>query len=313
MAIPNLHIGAGTNVGILTLFPVWTSAPGLLGISSGAHTKVSISELASGPQVSKLTARNIGTKPALLLEGELLEGGHQHRVCASDVLLGVGEYRDIDTYCVERGRWGGANRHNRNARRAPLSVRAELVSRRQDSESGGRQAGVWARVSRYQGLNRVSSTSSLVEHIDAASARVLTGSATFPRALEGQRGVIVGFGGEPLMMEVFGTSTLFSRHYCQFAEAALLDAQLFAGSVSETTTPAQAVREFAARIAAIGMAPFGEKILTVRHHGTLLSHPIAEQTAHEVVVGISVAKPKRQPQLAHASAWNTAHPTMASA
>src|SRR5687767_4313660 len=128
MKVPQLHVGAGTSLGPLSIFPVWTSDPGSLGISTGTHANIAVTELASGAQVSRLTVTNNGPNPALLLEGELLEGGQQHRTCARDVVLGPGETSDVDTFCVEAGRWEeGQSSHRRQARRAPLNVRAELT------------------------------------------------------------------------------------------------------------------------------------------------------------------------------------------
>src|SRR5689334_753845 len=98
MKVQQLHVGAGTALGPLTVFPVWTEGAGGLGISTGTHADVAVTELASGAQVPRLTVTNNGPRPALLLEGELLEGGQQHRTCARDVVLGPGETRDIDTY-----------------------------------------------------------------------------------------------------------------------------------------------------------------------------------------------------------------------
>ena len=45
------------------------------------------------------------------------------------VILGPGETRDIDTFCVEAGRWeAGETSHRRQARRAPLNVWSELAN-----------------------------------------------------------------------------------------------------------------------------------------------------------------------------------------
>ncbi len=129
MKVPQLHVGAGSRLGPLSIFPVWTSGSGNLGISTGTHADVAVTELASGAQVARLTVTNNGPHPALLLEGELLEGGQQHRTCARDVVLGPGETRDIDTFCVEAGRWeAGETSHRRQARRAPLNVWSELAN-----------------------------------------------------------------------------------------------------------------------------------------------------------------------------------------
>ncbi|MDQ0863769.1 ARPP-1 family domain-containing protein [Arthrobacter globiformis] len=82
MKVQQLHVGAGTALGPLSIFPVWTAGVGELGISTATHADVAVAELASGPQVARLTVTNNGPRPALLLEGELLEGGQQHRTCA---------------------------------------------------------------------------------------------------------------------------------------------------------------------------------------------------------------------------------------
>ncbi len=115
MKVPQLHVGAGSRLGPLSIFPVWTSGSGSLGISPGTHADVAVTELASGAQVARLTVTNNGPHPALLLEGELLEGGQQHRTCARDVVLAPAN-RDIDTFCVEAGRWeAGEPSHRRQA------------------------------------------------------------------------------------------------------------------------------------------------------------------------------------------------------
>lgn len=307
MRIPQLHIGAGTQLGSLTVFPVWTNASGQLGISTGTGSHLEVTELASGPQVGKLSISNHGTKPALLLEGELLEGGHQHRICARDVILGAGESREIDTFCVERGRWGGKNSHSRTARRAPLSVRAELHG----PQPGSRQGRIWERVSRHQGVSGSSPTGSLVDLLNASRNRTISQPFRLPLPLEGQRGVILGLGGEALMIEVFGTHSLFLRHYGQLADAVVMDLQLFA-TMPEAATPAQDVRQVAASLSNLRVARFGDDVFTVRDHGTLKSESFSVQNGCQAVTGIRVALPKRTPQFAHLSAWNMEHPSIAS-
>ncbi|GAA3318194.1 ARPP-1 family domain-containing protein [Arthrobacter ramosus] len=92
MRVQRLHVGVGSTLGPLTILPVWTAGPGQLGVSTGTHADIAVTELASGAQVGKLTVTNNGPRPALLLEGELLEGGQQHRTCARDVVLGAGTH-----------------------------------------------------------------------------------------------------------------------------------------------------------------------------------------------------------------------------
>lgn len=298
MNVPQLHVGAGTRIGPLTAFPVWTDAPGGLGISTGRHATLRVSELPGGAEVGKLQVTNTGTKPALLLDGELLEGGRQHRVCAADVVLNPGETQEVATLCVEQGRWSGGADHAHSARRAPLNVRAQL-------HRGGptdRQSRVWAGVARYEEMGTRSATRSLVEHLDAGAAR--RGAAPLPAPLEGQRGVVLGLGGKALLLEVFGTHTLFLRHYRQLVDAALMDVQLLGSSVPAVETPGRAARSLAARTMAVEVDDFKAD----KHLGELRSSGFSSDSSGRSVSGISVAWPHRPAQIAHLTAWNSLHP-----
>jgi hypothetical protein len=317
MKVQQLHVGAGTALGPLSVFPVWTGGGGELGISTGTHADVAVSELASGPQVAKLTVTNNGDRPALLLEGELLEGGQQHRTCARDIVLGPGETRDIDTYCVEAGRWEGTSSHRRQARRAPLNVRAELATSLADPGGADRQGRIWNRVARFDAARGRSATSSLLEHLDRFTAEPQTGrrfgADDAPAPLDGQRGVVIGLGTQPLLLEVFGTHTLFCRHYRQLVESALLDLELLPPQVMASgPMPGQRARDFAAAIQALRFGAFdgGLPALEVRNHGALRSRTVSRTAGPVSAAGIAVALPHREPELAHLTGWNTNHPLM---
>jgi hypothetical protein len=317
MKVSQLHVGAGTALGPLTVFPVWTGGAGELGISTGTHADVAVTELASGPQVPRLTVTNNGDRAALLLEGELLEGGQQHRTCARDVVLGPGETRDIDTYCVEAGRWEGTHSHRRQARRAPLNVRAELATPLTDPGGAGRQGRIWNRVARFDAVGGRSATSSLLEHLDRFTAEPRKdrrfGADDAPAPLEGQRGVVIGLGTQPLLLEVFGTHTLFRRHYRQLVESALLDLELLPPhAIASGPMPGQRARDFVAAVQAVKFGAFdgGLPALEVRNHGALRSRNVSQTTGQLAVAGIAVALPHREPELAHLTGWNTNHPLM---
>lgn len=316
MRVPQLHVGVGTPLGALTFFPLWTSGPGTPGISTGTHADVSVSELASGAQVDRLTVTNNGPKAALLLEGELLEGGQQHRTCARDVILATGETRDIDTLCVEAGRWEhGRNTHRRQARRAPLTVRSELAS------AGARhgqnsQHRVWERVGRFETAPAlgVSATGSLLDHLDRSGQdKRRYRPADLPAPLEGQRGLIIGMGHQPLLLEVFGSSLLFLRHYRQLIDAALLDLALLPPqTLASVPLPGQVARDLAGRVQSMDFDPFDAGISPdgAYDHGTLRSHALTATRGAVTAAGIGVTLPRRQPQLAHLTCWNTNHPLM---
>jgi len=318
MKVPQLHVGAGSRLGPLSIFPVWTSGSGSLGISTGTHADVAVTELASGAQVARLTVTNNGPHPALLLEGELLEGGQQHRTCARDVVLGPGETRDIDTFCVEAGRWeAGQTTHRREARRAPLNVWSELANGIGGERGGNRQGRIWERVSRFDNARGTSATSSLLQHMDSfkddKEERNRFSATDAPQPLEGQRGVVIGLGRQPLLLEVFGTSTLFLRHYRQLIEAALLDLELLSPQVlASGPMPGQRARDFAAHVQAMSFGNFedGAAAVEVRDHGSLRSRNVSRTAGAVAAAGIAVELPQRRPQLAHLTGWNTQHPLM---
>jgi hypothetical protein len=316
MKVPQLHVGAGSRLGPLSIFPVWTSGSGGLGISTGTHADVAVTELASGAQVARLTVTNNGPHPALLLEGELLEGGQQHRTCARDVVLGPGETRDIDTFCVEAGRWeAGETSHRRQARRAPLNVRSELATGPGGQRGGNRQGRIWERVSRFDAARGGSATSSLLDHLDQFKdgTRNRFDAADAPDALEGQRGVVIGLGQQPLLLEVFGTHTLFRRHYRQLIDSAVLDLELLPPQVvASGPMPGQRARDFAAHVQAMDFGIFdgGAAAVEVRSHGPLRSRNLSRAAGTVSAAGIAVELPTRRPQLAHLTGWNTQHPLM---
>ncbi|MCQ1947567.1 ARPP-1 family domain-containing protein [Arthrobacter sp. zg-Y1116] len=309
MQIPQLHVGAGTAAGPLTIFPVWTAGHGRLGISTGLHADLAVSELATGARVGQLTVRNNGKHAALLLEGELLEGGQQHRTCARDVLIDTGETVDIDTFCVEAGRWeAGQDTHRCQARRAPLSIRAKMAGGGPPEAGSRRQEQIWERVRRFDAVRGPSATSSLPEHLDRFGS-LDRHRFTAPKPLDGQRGVVIGVGGQPLLLEVFGTATLFRLHYQQLLDAALLDAALLPAATQNTVPmPGQLARDFAAIAGTIDFGEFYSE--GVRRHDSMRSRNILGIRGPVIAEGMAVRLPHREPDIAHLSCWNTNHPLM---
>ena len=77
--IPELHVGRGTQVGPLTVFPVWSSEPEVTSVSMGVGAQIEAVEREGSPVVCELIVKKTGSTTARLVEGELLEGGWQHR------------------------------------------------------------------------------------------------------------------------------------------------------------------------------------------------------------------------------------------
>ena len=80
VAMPQMHVGRGLPYGpsgVVTVFPVWSAATPIRGLATGAHAELEVGENPEGPVVEMLSIHNRGVQPALLLEGELFEGGWQ--------------------------------------------------------------------------------------------------------------------------------------------------------------------------------------------------------------------------------------------
>ena len=86
MLMPDLHVGRGLQAGPLTVFPVWSSHAPVHSLEVGRAAEVTASEREGSPVVGELIVTNTGAASALLLEGEILEGGWQHRALRHDII-----------------------------------------------------------------------------------------------------------------------------------------------------------------------------------------------------------------------------------
>lgn len=209
-----LHVGQGTTVGSVTLFPIWqdrTSTGARRYDTSAAALRVDEAE--GGPSVPQLVATNTGAKAVLVLDGQLFEGGWQHRMATRSTLVGAASRVVLDVACVEQGRWGGSVTQHTRGRRATTYVRHGF-------DEAGQQGEVWDRVQQYGG---VSATGSLVERLstpDEQAARLLRRV----RPLPGQTGLLVGIGGQPLALEVYDHPQTLREQFEAVVRAACLDA-----------------------------------------------------------------------------------------
>jgi len=127
---------------------------------------VRVEEREGSPVVGELVLRNQGAKPALLVAGELFEGGWQHRALNNDVLLVAGQQMVASVSCVEAGRWQGATAQVRRSRHASMMIRSAQTI----CGEGERQGEVWERASRYDAAFGASETSSYVDHLNRRAA-----------------------------------------------------------------------------------------------------------------------------------------------
>ncbi|MBC8064017.1 MAG: hypothetical protein H7Y17_04250 [Chlorobia bacterium] len=106
---------------------------------------VEISELGD-EEVNALQVTNKGTRPLLLLGGDLLLGGKQDRIVARDVIVPPGKTMNVEVYCVEHGRWDDRSEHFEYKD----TVVPEKV--RQAAAHEG-QSAVWSEVDGYNAKN----------------------------------------------------------------------------------------------------------------------------------------------------------------
>ncbi len=90
------------------LFGPDRTPPYLLAAEAAKTGKFSVEETGIVP---KLHVVNLLAQPVLILDGQILSGGRQTRVCNTSVLVGAGQKVDIDVSCVEQGRWSYRRRH----------------------------------------------------------------------------------------------------------------------------------------------------------------------------------------------------------
>jgi len=282
ITIPDLHVGHGAAAGLVTVFPVWADAVPLRGVTTGTAACVDVSELPGGADEQRLSVTNLGSRPALLLEGELLEGGWQTRALACDLLIAPKDSAVVEVACVEQGRWHGASGHARRARRVSGSVQHRLRG-----DGDGRQHDVWDSVARFEQATGPTASGSFADHLDRLAPRDAA-----VRVLPGQTGVITGVAGWPVALELFGSPSALSAHLPGILDAARLDALL--GGHAEPV-PGRRARRFAAALSALPLEP------APVHAGD--GRAVTAGGAHLAVRGIAVS----DGILAHLSALNMRH------
>ena len=246
---PTIHVGSPTQVGPLTLFPVWTDAPvPRHPLRARLPRGATIAEADGGAVVEQLTVHNPTTTAFLLAAGTVFAGGQQDRTLLTGVVVGAQSTLDLEVRCVEAGRWGGGRRHQLRPRRVPLAVRGALAGvdaagpdRHDRPKWRGDQGEVWRRVALYQ-QPAPSVTGSVLPALDGPGD--LVDALLAHRPLPGQRGVLVGIAGHPVLLEVFDHPDLLDQQWEAIATSLAADAA-FAPAV---VTPGRRARIFATHV-----------------------------------------------------------------
>src|SRR5690606_13713332 len=87
-----------------------------------------------------------------------------------------------------------------------------------------RQGSVWGQVAQYAPVTGFTPTQSLADQLDLLLDD--TPSRRAPKPLPGQRGVVIGVAGKPLLVELFGWSGGLAAHLPGLLDGLRLDAAL---------------------------------------------------------------------------------------
>ena len=287
--LPGLHVGHGRTRGALTVFPVWTEAAiPALDYVTALPRDGRVDELPTGPQVNSLVISNPGPLPLLLIEGSLLEAGWQHRVLLRDTLVGHDSEFIAEVACVERGRWQGGAGQELGEETAPVRVRAALREEHLD------QGRVWAEVDGYQSRLARTPTASLVETVRRRRVDLDQLVGDLP-VLPGQRGAIIGIGGQPVVLDLVDHPDTFASRWPALLRSAALDAL----DAPAEPTPGRRARRFAQVIGALPVVATGTSGI-----GTTLASPTDAQIQ---LRGLAAGR------VVHATCLNLRHPIAARA
>jgi hypothetical protein len=197
--------------------------------------KVAINEVNRSGRVNTLLVRNLSTDTLFVMSGEILIGGKQDRVVASDMLIppNSGQAK-LPVYCVERGRWkykgddaefteyyGMANEHLR-----------DLI------DHNGSQGAVWNEVSKTNKKDGVySDTEAYTAHAEKRAFRRLEQEYVnfFQNVFNGQDdiiGVIAITGNVIEGADLFVSNRLFLQEYRKLIYAYLDDAITYGAPVT---------------------------------------------------------------------------------
>lgn len=215
-----------------------------------------------GASVNQLVLINRGSKPLLLLAGELVSGGKQDRIISKDRIVPPGGAPlPLDVFCVEAGRWSSGAQFSAAKLMVHPSVREQAAIVKQqgkvwDAVRNGSSGGTMAAAGPAATGGGVGQTSQSVEITRGALNQVITTEAPtqsyekiyksskvgvpvdefaeevqrrFERATEKLKGesvvgVVVAYGGEAAWSDIFASPSLFERYWPKLLRSYVVEA-----------------------------------------------------------------------------------------
>lgn len=214
--------------------------------------------------VNELVLINRGTKPLILLAGEMVSGGKQDRIIAKDRIVPVGaQPLPLDVFCVEHGRWSNGNGFTAGKTMVHPSVRERAAVDQQQTQvwdavkngsntrsaggvagygegvGGGYGAGaappvitprtldaVVAADAPTGGYQKMYASSTVNQSADPFVEEIQKRFAHATENLKGEHviGVVIAYGGEVAWSDIFASPELFERYWTKLLRSYVVEA-----------------------------------------------------------------------------------------
>lgn len=173
--------------------------------------------------VNSVVVENHGAQPLLLVGGEMILGGQQDRILGQDALIGPHRTRTVGVYCVEHGRWSGAQRFGSAGGFADAAVRSRAkvghsqqqvwdeVARKAESTKAATPTGTYRAVTKKTEKAAKEARDAIVPKLDALAAPVV--------------GLAVAVNGRIVSVDAFATPEMFAQYRERILDAAAVGAQ----------------------------------------------------------------------------------------
>ena len=213
-------------------------------------------------EVNALTVQNKSQDTIFLMSGDVVTGGNQDRVIAQDQVVVPGTVRNIDVFCVEKGRWhyddptATENEKNIYAFKGYYNVASPQV--RSAVQRTGSQQEVWNAVAKVTSANNAESDTHTYAALETAG-EIKTKRDAYLRYFDGKPanqpnmvGMVVVCGDQVLGVDVFGHPDLFRRQYDALLHGYVAEAATANCALKASDNEAQAAFTSVARLTAPG-------------------------------------------------------------
>ncbi len=248
--LANVVLGEALHHHNLTLFPIYTpnghEAEYLLLAEALATGNAEVREMSESGSVPELLLANLGEKPILVPEGEVLTGEKQNRTVNITVMVPPQEVLVLPVSCVEQGRWHRTGLKFSTTHYAPPELRASKSrsvnrSRMASGAVHSDQGRVWVNVAEtLSSMNVNSPTGSLTEGMDRTEDRRREYRERL-RLPSAAAGVLAASGDRVMGVDLFDTPRTLEMIWPRLADAYFFQASMAPGETpptSETTARA---------------------------------------------------------------------------